>query len=245
MVEFGVLRGASAEHAVGDHASRGLARRANRNADLGNAKLAGVRLPGRNPVPQLGPVEAHRDVGLHRRSLHLARRGIDAGGDVGRHDRRPAAVDRLDRGVRGRARCPREPGAEDRVHDHPGSRERRRNILRAHLDSCALESPQVGRRVSRELVRGPQQERLDLVSGVGQPPGGDQPVAAVVALAADDPDRSAAAPPSGRPRPRPRPPSPSARATAPAAPRSPRHPPRASQSRRKRARARLPSRPAA
>ena len=124
LVELGVRRGREGEHAAGDHAGRGLARRAARDPDLGHAKLAGVRLPRRDPVPQLGPVEAHRDVGLHRHPLHLARRRIHARGDVGRHDRSATAVDGLDRGVRGRARRPREPGAEDRVHDHPGALER-------------------------------------------------------------------------------------------------------------------------
>ena len=89
--------------------------------------------PGAIQCPSLARWKVTVTSASHRRSLDLAGRGVDAGGDVGRHDRGPAAVDRLDRGVRGRARRPREPGAEDRVHNHPGSLERRRDLPRARL----------------------------------------------------------------------------------------------------------------
>ncbi len=78
-----------------------------------------VPLARRDPVPDLGRVEADRQVGLDRDALDLAARGIDPGGDVAGDHRRAAAVDRLDR--RG-GRLPRralEAGAEDRVDDRP------------------------------------------------------------------------------------------------------------------------------
>ena len=52
------------------------------------------------------------------------------------------------------------------------------------------ESLLVGRGVTAQLLRRPEQQRLDLVARLGEVAGGDEPVAAVVALAADDPDRA-------------------------------------------------------
>ena len=51
------------------------------------------------------------------------------------------------------------------------------------------EALQVGGGVAAQLLRRPEQQRLDLEAGLGQVARGDQPVAGVVALAADDPHR--------------------------------------------------------
>ena len=81
-------------------------------------------------------MEAHGDVRVDGGPLDLARRRIHARGDVGRDDGGPAAVDRLDRGVRRGARRSREAGAEDRVHDDPRALERRRDLAGADLDAA-------------------------------------------------------------------------------------------------------------
>ena len=52
------------------------------------------------------------------------------------------------------------------------------------------ETLEVGGGVPAQLVPGPEQQRLDLEAGLGEQPGGDQPVAAVVPLAADHPHRA-------------------------------------------------------
>ena len=135
----------------------------------------------------------------------LAGGGVDARRDVGGHDRRAAGVDRLDRGVGRRARRALEPGAEDRVDDDAGAGERVRGLAGLDLAVRAVEALEVRRRVGRKLARGPEQQRLDVEPGVAQMPRGDQPVAAVVALAADDAGRPVAAAPRSRPRQAPRP----------------------------------------
>ncbi len=80
-VELGRVRrprGREVEHAVPDHARRGLGGGAGGNPDLGDPKLAGVRLARRDPVAELGGVEADRDVRLDRDPCDLAGRGVDA-----------------------------------------------------------------------------------------------------------------------------------------------------------------------
>ena len=49
---------------------------------------------------------------------------------------------------------------------------------------------QVGRRVAAQLLRRPDQQRLDLMARLGEVARGDEPVAGVVALSAEDPDRA-------------------------------------------------------
>ena len=102
--------------------------------------------------------------------LDLAAGGVDPGGDVAGDDRRPAAVDRLDRRGGRLARRAGEPGAEDRVDDRPRAGQ-----------------PGIEVAGQRRRTRGSTASTSNPIAP--QAPGGDHAVAAVVPLAADDPHR--------------------------------------------------------
>ena len=91
--------------------------------------------------------------------------------------------------VGGRSRRAVEAGAEDRVDDAARALEGSGYVSRLDLAARLRQACVIPGRVVRELIRRPEQERLDLEAGLGQEPCGDKPVAAVVALATDDPDR--------------------------------------------------------
>ena len=107
-------------------------------------------------------------------------------------DRRGAGIDRRDRLRRRVARRRRESGAEDRVDDHPRSFERRGHLRAAELADGAVEALEVRGGVRRQLGGRPQQQDLDAVAELGEATSGDEPVAAVVSLAADDANRAVA-----------------------------------------------------
>jgi hypothetical protein len=128
-----------------------------------------VPLAGGDPLAQLGRVEAHGQVRLDRRPLDLAAGGVDPGGDVAGDHRRPAAIDRLDRAGGRLPRRSREAGAEDRVHDGAGTGQPAVEIA--------------------GNVPGPEVDRLHLEPHATEMTGRDLAVAAVVPLAANDPQR--------------------------------------------------------
>ena len=144
---------------------------------------------------------------LDRRARDLAGGGVDPRGDVAGDGRRTAVVDRRDR-RRGRLpRRPRETGAEDRVDHRPGPSSRpatspprprsqkpsdsggSANAVGASIavGGGFAEAREVRRGVVAQLIRGPEEQDLDLEADLGEEARRDQAVAAVVALAADDP----------------------------------------------------------
>ena len=88
-------------------------------------------------MPELRRVEGDRDVGARGDALDLAGGAVDARRDVGGHDRRAAAVHRLDRLLGGRAGRAVEAGAEDRVDDAARALERGRQLARLDLAARA------------------------------------------------------------------------------------------------------------
>ena len=144
-------------------------------------------------MAELGRVKARRSASaLTATPCDLAAGSIDPRGDVAGDHRRPAAIDRLDRRARRlarahrRSRCrrsrrrprPSPPGA------HPGCPRGARSLRR-----IGAGSPR--RRRSSPLSARAAAPRPE--AGPGQMPSRDQAVAAVVALAADDPHRPLAA----------------------------------------------------
>ncbi len=125
-------------------------------------------LPGSDPQPRLGSVERRRGVRPHRHTGDDTGRSVDATGNVTGHDDRsigdPGTVDRRDRGRSG------EPSGPKRLRRGAG------------------EALEVGASVAAVLLRRAQDEDVDVASLLAQDTRGDQPVAAVVALPADDGD---------------------------------------------------------
>ena len=155
------------QHSRLDRPSHRLTGRAAGDPDRRHPQLSRVPLARRDPVPELRRVEADGQVRFDREPGDLARRCIDPRGDVAGDDRRATAVDRLDRRHSGLTRRAGKAGAEDRV-DH-GAR--------------TLEPPlEVAGNLSREEL-----QHFDLVAHPRQMPRRNQPVAAVVALAAENP----------------------------------------------------------
>ena len=116
------------------------------------------------------------------------RRRVDAARDVGRDDRCAGGVHRLDRARDRLARRAREAGAEHRVDDHrraaraPPAR-RRPGRAPGRRSRLAAASPRSSAGIA-------EQQHRDLAALLAQQPRRDQPVAAVVALAAHDRDRT-------------------------------------------------------
>ena len=165
------------------------------------------RLPGAIQWPSLAAWKLTVTSASTAAPGDLAGRGVDARGDVG-GDHRGAgqsliALDRRRRRARAarrRSRCRRSrrpprpsPRARPRRRRAPSSRtppSRRSRFARASSESSSAR---------------PQQQHLDLGAGRGQMASGDQPVAAVVPLAADDPRRAGRRRPRAPPRRPPRP----------------------------------------
>ena len=166
MVELGSRRGARAR------TSSPISPAAGRSAASAGMPIAATRsspvcaLPGAIQWPSLAAWKLTVTSRLHGDALDLAGGGVDAGGDVGRDDRRPAAVDRLDRGVGRGPRCAlRSRCRRSRRRRRPSRRARRRSRRAPTSRDPALEALEVGRGVGRELGGRPQQQRLDLVPG--------------------------------------------------------------------------------
>ena len=86
-------------------------------ADVCDDDAADVKPTRRDGEADLRGVERHREICIDDRSCDLARGGIDSGGEVDRHDRRPCCVDALDDGDGLRPRSTAEPRSEQSV-DH-------------------------------------------------------------------------------------------------------------------------------
>jgi hypothetical protein len=146
-------------------------------------------LPGSDPQPRLGSVERRRGVRPHRHTGDDTGRSVDATGNVTGHDDRsigdPGTVDRRDRAGGRLARLAREPRPEYRVDDRGRSGE---PSGPKRLRRGAGEALEVGASVAAVLLRRAQDEDVDVASLLAQDTRGDQPVAAVVALPADDGD---------------------------------------------------------
>ena len=125
-------------------------------------------------------------------ALDLAGRGVDARGDVAGDDRRAGLVGGVDRRLR-RAREARRRSRSRRSRrrspPEPASAARPRRPPRSSMHPPSSRS-RFARGVVAELVGRPEQEDLHLVAGLTQQARGDEAVAAVVALAAEDPDRA-------------------------------------------------------
>jgi hypothetical protein len=119
-------------------------------------------------------------------ALDLAGRGVDSGGHVAGDHRRARRVDRRYRARDRLARRALEAGAEHRVHDRSRSLEALGLELLGRRTGQALE---VRARVALGLGEVAGGEHVDRAPLLAQQPRGREPVAAVVALAADDPDR--------------------------------------------------------
>ncbi len=225
LVDRGPRCGARASTAGSIVPAGGFRRSAGGDPDRHHPQLAGLPLAGGDPLAELGGVEADGEVGLDHRAGDLAAGGVDPGGDVAGDDRRAAAVDRRDRRRGGLPRRAGEAGAEDRVDDRAGA---------------GQPGVEVGRRAART--------KSSAVSTSKPIPAsrrrGDLTVAAVVALAADDPHRALRGEPGDRLGQRRARRPPSAAAREPPAPRSPSDRSPGSPRRRTAAAARAPCRAA-
>jgi hypothetical protein len=147
-----------------------------------------VGLAGGDQVPDLGAVEGDGEIGLDGGPGDLAARRVDPGRDVAGDDRGSAAIERLDRGRRRAVGSAGRAGAEHRVDHGAGPLQ-----LAVEIGGIGLaglgETVEVGGGVAGELVGRAEQQRPGLETGVAQVPGGDEAVAAVVPLAADQDDR--------------------------------------------------------
>ena len=138
-------------------------------------------------MAELRRVEADGEVRLDRCAGDFATGGVNAGGDVAGDDRRAAGVDRRNRAQRRLARLAGEAGAEDRVDDRARVGQPRGQVA---ADVLRREALQIGGRIAAQFLARPEEQRLDLESRLGQIASGDQAVAGVVPLAADDPHRA-------------------------------------------------------
>ena len=145
-----------------------------------------MRGAGLDAQAELGGVERDRDVGAHGGVADLAGGRVDAARHVERQHRPAARFDRLDGGGDRVARRAREARAEQRVDHELGAVQRvldGATELEAGLPRALLGPGGVAGVGSR---RDDGDARLD--AALAQQPGDDQPVAAVVAAAAEHGD---------------------------------------------------------
>ena len=192
MVEPGSRAGARARHGVADQARRGLRRGAVGDPDRRHPQLAGVVLARGDPVAELRRVEGDGDVGLDGGALRPRRS----------RRRRPEAMSAATTGApqaliasiaasAGSRGAPSKPVPKIASTTAPEPSSAGGDLVRPRPPSAPpSEALEVRGGVAGELGGGPQQQRLDLVPGRGEQPRGDEPVAAVVALAADDAHRA-------------------------------------------------------
>ncbi len=145
---------------------------------------------GHQDRAQLGRAERDGQIRTDRFTLHGPRRAVDAGGDVDRHHRHVGLVHARDRRGPVVLRHATEPRPEDRIHRDVRAGELAPEgmfVERPHADARDLgQAPGVRGRRFAELVG--VLERYDgrPHAGVSEAARRDEPVAAVVALAADD-----------------------------------------------------------
>ena len=175
-----------AQHAAVEQPDLGLRRAAARDPDVDHVDGPGVLLAGRDPESRAwrggtspSPIAATASPST------CAGRGVDAARDVRGDHARLGGVDRGDHLVGRLARRTLEARAEQRVDDHVGALER---VLLERLRRGPGEPLEHLLRVALQPLARPHEPDVDLAAGLAQQPRGDEPVAAVVALAADDHD---------------------------------------------------------
>ncbi len=142
---------------------------------------------------RLGGDERDSVGGTNRMAGRLAGIAIETAGDVDGQHLRAARVDGVDRDIVRRTRFSSGAGAEQGV-DHPigacqfGSEGRRVELLDGHVGFG--QNLVVERGIAFERGRIGQDEHAHGVAAQVQMPGHDEPVAAVVAVAAADGDRA-------------------------------------------------------
>ena len=157
---------------------------------------------GPGEKPPLRRDEGHGERGAHRAAAHAPGVGVEPGGDVHGQDRAGRGVHRVDGVRRGPRRGAREAGTEERVHhdalEGGGGGER------LAPDPRPAHGLQHGGGVGAEPARVAHHEDPDLAAGLPGAARDHEPVAAVVAGAADDrdPARLRPAPDEGTERPR-------------------------------------------
>ena len=207
------------EDPIRDQPGRRLRRSSVGDPDRRDANLAAVRLARGDPVAELGRVKRDRQLGVDRRPRDLARRRVDPRGDVaattGATQVLIAAIASA-AGSRGADAKPVPKIASTITPDPSSAAATSRRRAREGRGRSAPDWPR--RRGTARRPATAAEPRP--VARAGEGASGDQPVAAVVSLAADDANRAGAAA-SSSPRPPPGRRPPSGRATGRPAPRSP------------------------
>ena len=205
-VESEPRRGSVAQHAAADQPrASAFARAAARDPDVDHVDVARVGLAGRDPQPGLGAVEGRgrRSPGPPRPSTSPVEAFTPLGTSAATTRAFAALIAAItpSTGLRG---APSKPVPSTRVDDHVGALERRRR--RTAPARAAGQPLEHLRRVALQPLARPDEQHVDVPARLAQQPRGDEPVAAVVALAADDRDaagRRVLAPrPRGEPLPR-------------------------------------------
>ena len=177
------------EHGRPDQADRARRRSAARDADVADQHLARVRLAGADPQAGLGGVEGDGHRGAHRLSADHPAGRVDSARDVDAEDRRGCGVDHGDRFGHGPARRALEAGPEQGVDDDAGSVQ-----CLAHAAQWqrlgAGQALEVRARVTADVPRLGGEHHPRLTAFLAQQARHDEAIAAVVALAAHDRDRT-------------------------------------------------------
>jgi hypothetical protein len=164
-----------------------------RNPDVRDHEIARVRVRRRKDQRDLRRRERHRHRGLDGGSVDGGAVGRETRGQVDRDNRHAQAVQVGDDGLEKPGERTAEAGAEDRVDDEIAVRElarvqlpllRARDLDHGHAD--AAEHLEVRARVAADLGHAPQQKDGGVDAALHERARDHEPVAAVVATAADD-----------------------------------------------------------
>ncbi len=153
-----------------------------RDTDVRDPHRAGVKPARQQQVPGLAAEERDALACFDGRAHNRAARAADAARQIDRDDRRGACVDRFDQRARFALDRAIEAGAEKRVDDHPGTRER--------LRLCRLDRPLPklrGRRgIALQRADLSEQQHCHRIAALGEHARGHKSIAAVVAGTGDD-----------------------------------------------------------
>ena len=164
------------------------------NADIRDGQLARIRAARIEQQAVLGAMKRHRFPRMHRVAEHLPGRAIHAGGDIRRDDGQTAFVHALHRGQRRAGKLAAQSRAVKRIDDGRAVLRHFRRFIIEHVErrAAAVEQAGVHAGVALHLRRAFEQPHICLAAALHPQPGRRAPVAAVIAVSADEQHAAAA-----------------------------------------------------
>ena len=162
------------------------------NADIRNADRAAQIAAGQKHMPGFAPKERHRFVRAHGHTTHAARIAVQTTRHVDGDDPRPVRAMPRVQFLYGLGHfaidIAGEPGTEYGINDNRGGLH---HHFAAEEDNSARPSPSHFSRIALQRIARPQQRNTHIAAALGEKPGGNKPIATVIARPAQNDGRLA------------------------------------------------------